>query len=77
MARLTYKGDHAAVFVVVNGMPTIEATNGQPVEVPDDLAAELLDCPAWHPANDKAAKPGKGKTAKHDDPADEAEKGTG
>jgi len=77
MARLTYGGDHAAVFVVVDGFATIEAVKGEPVEVPDGLAANLLTSAAWsEAATDKAAKSGKGKAAKHDDPADEAEKGT-
>jgi len=78
MARLTYGGDHAAVFVVVDGSATIEAVKGEPVEVPDDLAENLLTSPVWSEAanNEKAAKPAKAKAAKHDDPADEAEKGT-
>jgi hypothetical protein len=75
MARVTYKGDHAAVFVVVDGAPTVEAKWGEAVEVPAALARDLLDCPVWHPADDdKAAKPAKGKAAKQDDPANHAEK---
>lgn len=73
MARLTYKGDHAAVFVVVDGVAIIEAVKGEPVDVPDALADNLLASAAWSEAvATKAAKPGKGKTA-NDDPADPAE----
>jgi hypothetical protein len=76
MAQLIYGGDHAAVFVVVDGVATIEAVKGEPVEVPDALADNLLESAAWSPASDKAAKPAKAKTAKHDDPADvKAEEG--
>jgi hypothetical protein len=78
MARLIYGGDHAAVFVVVDTFATIEAVKGDPVEVPDDLAANLLASGVWSDAaTAKVAKSGKGKAAKNDDPADEAEKGTG
>lgn len=73
MARLTYKGDHAAVFVVVDGVAIIEAVKGEPVDVPDALADNLLASDAWtEAAATKAAKPGKGKPA-NDDPADPAE----
>lgn len=76
MARMTYSGDHAAVFVVVDQFTTIEAVNGSPVDVPDAIASTLLDSPVWsEAATDKAGKPGKGKPAKIDDPADLAEEG--
>lgn len=75
MARVTYKGDHAAVFVVVAGVPAVEAKRGEPVDVPDALARDLVESPVWVAAdNDKAAKPAKGKTAQQDDPANDAEK---
>lgn len=75
MARLTYKGDHAAVFVVVDGVAIIEAVKGEPVDVPDALADNLLASDAWtDAAATKAAKPGKGKPA-NDDTADPAEEG--
>lgn len=76
MAQITYSGDHAAVFVVVDQFTTIEAVNGSPVDVPDAIAANLLTSPVWSEADtDKVGKPGKGKPAKNDDPADQAEKG--
>lgn len=71
MARVTYKGDHAAVFVVVDGAPAVEAKHGEPVDVPAALATELLLSPVWVAADDKPAKP---KRAKADDPANHAEK---
>jgi len=75
MARVTYKGDHAAVFVVVDGTPTVEAKWGEPVEVSAALARNLTASPVWVAADDdKAAKPAKAKTAKHDDTANHAEK---
>jgi hypothetical protein len=74
MARVTYKGDHAAVFVVVNGAPAVEAKRGEPVEVPAGLARSLVDSPVWVEAtDDKPAKRHKG--AKTDDPANHAENG--
>ena len=79
MARLTYKGDHAAVFVVVDGAPSVEAKHGEPVEVPADLARRLLDSAVWVAADeDKADKPAKGKAAKDNDndTAGKAGKGT-
>ena len=76
MARLTYKGDHAAVFVVVDGAASIEATKGEPVDVPDALVDDLLASEVWVASDDKAAKPAKGKAAKQqdDDTATSAEK---
>ena len=71
MARMTYKGDHAAVFVVVDGAPAIEAKNGEAVDVPPALAAELALSPVWVAVDDK---PAKRKNAKADDPANHAEK---
>lgn len=72
MARVTYKGDHAAVFVVVDGVPAVEAKHGEPVDVPAALAADLVASPVWVAAdNDKPAKP---KKAKADNVADEAGK---
>ena len=47
MARVTYKGDHAAVFVVVDGAPAVEAKHGEPVDVPAGLATNLLLSPVW------------------------------
>ena len=47
MARVTYKGDHAAVFVVVGGAPIVEAKHGEPVDVPAGLATDLLRSPVW------------------------------
>lgn len=72
MAQVTYKGDHAAVFVVVDGMPVVEAKNGEPVDVPAALARDLLDSPVWHPV--ATAKPARRK-AKANDTADMAENG--
>jgi hypothetical protein len=75
MARITYKGDHAAVFVVVDGAPTVEAKWGEVVEVSAALARDLTASPAWVAVeDDKAAKPAKGKAAKQDDPANHADK---
>lgn len=74
MARVTYRGDHAAVFVVVDGVPVVEAKHGEPVDVPPALATDLLRSPVWAAADDdKPAK--RAKAAKADDPADTAENG--
>ena len=73
MARVTYKGDHAAVFVVVNGAPAVEAKRGEPVDVPAALARSLVESPVWVEAtDDKPAKRHKGATT--DNPANHAEK---
>lgn len=72
MARVTYRGDHAAVFVVVDGVPAVEAKHGEPVDVPAALATDLLRSPVWAAADDD--KPAKPKKAKADDPANHAEK---
>ncbi len=56
MAGVIYKGDHARVIVPVTATYSIEATWGEPVDVPDALAASLLESGAWMKAGRKASK---------------------
>ena len=55
MAFVIYKGDHAGVVVPVTATVSVEATWGEPVDVPDALADKLVESPAWMKA-DKASK---------------------
>lgn len=55
MPLVKYVGPHRPGVVIPYGLGEIEAPHGAPVEVPDDLAAGLLDQPSnWQPV--KAAK---------------------
>lgn len=56
MALVIYKGDHASVVVPVTAMSSVDATWGEPVDVPDALADKLLESPAWMKADTKASK---------------------
>jgi hypothetical protein len=55
MPEVKYVGPHVDGVVIPYGLGEIAAPHGVPVEVPDDLAAGLLDQPSnWQPA--KAAR---------------------
>lgn len=54
--KVVYKGDHAEVVVPVSATLTIPAKWGEPVEVPDDLAASLLESAAWIKASKETSK---------------------
>lgn len=56
MALVIYKGDHAGVIVPVTATMSVEAVWGEPVDVPDELAARLLESKAWMKAGKKAGK---------------------
>lgn len=55
MALVIYKGDHASVVVPVTATSSVDATWGEPVDVPDALADKLVESAAWMKA-DKASK---------------------
>lgn len=54
--KVVYKGDHAEVVVPVSATLTIPAKWGEPVEVPDELAASLLQSAAWIKASKESTK---------------------
>ena len=54
--KVIYKGDHASVIVPVNATQSISATWGEPVDVPDELAENLLTSEAWMKAGKEAKK---------------------
>jgi hypothetical protein len=56
VALVTYQGDHAAVVVPVTADTSVEAEWGKPVEVPDELAENLLTSKAWSLSSEKKAK---------------------
>jgi len=56
VALVIYKGDHAGVVVPVTPTSSVEATWGEPVDVPDTLADKLLESAAWMKADAKASK---------------------
>lgn len=66
MALVIYKGDHAAVIVPITATVSVDATWGEPVDVPDAIAASLLESKAWMKADTKATK-----KAAADDAADD------
>lgn len=68
--QIVYNGPHPEV-VVDEFDPNQEIVAGQPVEIPDDLAARLLEQNTWSKATAKQAK-----AAAQDTPApDNATKG--
>ena len=73
MALVIYKGDHAGVVVPITATTSVEATWGEPVDVPDALAESLLDSDAWMKADAKATK----KAAADDAAEDTTDKGKG
>lgn len=73
MALVIYKGDHAGVIVPVTATMSVEAVWGEPVDVPDELAARLLESKAWMKADAKATK----KAAADDAAEDTTDKGKG
>lgn len=56
MAVVIYKGDHAEVVVPVTASVSVTCKWGEPVEVPDALAASLLTSGAWMKSGKKAGK---------------------
>ena len=56
MAVIEYVGPHVDGVVVPYGLGEIAAPHGVPIEVPDDLAAGLLDQPSNWRATKAAAK---------------------
>ena len=54
MAKVIYVGPHIDGVYVPYGVGGLEIPRGEPTEVPDDLAAGLLDQPSnWQPAPDE------------------------
>jgi hypothetical protein len=56
MAEVIYKGDHAEVVVPLSANVSVTAVWGEPVEMPDKVAASLLESKAWIRAGKKSAK---------------------
>jgi hypothetical protein len=56
MAEVIYKGDHAEVVVPLSPTVSVSAVWGEPVEVPDAVAASLLESAAWMKAGKAGAK---------------------
>ena len=54
--KVIYKGDHASVVVPVTATNAITAEWGEPVDVPDELAASLLESSAWMKASKESKK---------------------
>lgn len=65
--KVIYKGDHAGVVVSVTASHSIAATWGEPVDVPDALAASLLESAAWMKAGKEAKKAAVADEAAADD----------
>jgi len=73
VALVIYKGDHAGVVVPVTATMSVEATWGEPVDVPDTIAERLLGSAAWMKADAKATK----KAVAADATEDNTDKGKG
>jgi hypothetical protein len=71
MAEVIYKGDHAEVLVPITASVSVTCTWGEPCEVPDEVAASLLQSAAWMKAGKKAGK----KTAEAVEDNNDDEKG--
>jgi hypothetical protein len=56
MAEVIYKGDHAEVMVPVTASVSVTCKWGEPVDVPDAVAASLLESAAWMKAGKAGAK---------------------
>lgn len=65
--KLVYQGPHRAV-VVDDYNPALEIENGVPVEIPDEIARNLLEQDIWAAA--KSAKASAAKSADHEKDAD-------
>ena len=72
MAAVIYKGDHREVVVPVTATKSVTAKWGEPVDVPDKVAASLLTSNAWMKASKKAEK----KTAAEADVTNEKKETT-
>jgi hypothetical protein len=55
MAEVIYKGDHAEVVVPITATVSVSCKWGESVDVPDKVAASLLESAAWMKAR-KASK---------------------
>jgi hypothetical protein len=75
VAHVIYQGDHAAVVVPVTADTSVEATWGEPVEVPDALAENLLTSSAWIMPGASGEKKAKKATTTLVAPDDNNEKG--
>ena len=64
--KVIYKGDHAEVVVPVTASVSIAAVWGEPVEVPDELAASLLTSSAWMRASKETTKKAAAEVAADD-----------
>ena len=56
MAQVIYKGDHAEVLVPITATMSVTCKWGESVDVPDTVAASLLESAAWMKASKKAGK---------------------
>jgi hypothetical protein len=66
MAEVIYKGDHAEVLVPVTASVSVTCKWGESVEVPDALAASLLESAAWLKAGKSGGKKAAAKAAADD-----------
>lgn len=66
MAEVIYKGDHAEVMVPITASVSVTCKWGESVEVPDELAASLLESAAWIKAGKKAGKKAAAEAAADD-----------
>jgi hypothetical protein len=57
--KITYIGHHADGRVILVGEQRVRAPKGQPVEVPDAIAADLLQSPHLWAAADEPKPAGK------------------
>lgn len=55
MAEVIYMGDHREVLVPLTPSVSVTCTWGEPCEVPDEVAASLLESAAWMKSSAKKA----------------------
>lgn len=68
MALVKYVGPHRPGVAVPYGLGEIEATYGEPVDVPDDLARGLLGQPSnWEAVQPAKPAPASKNTTEEDD----------
>lgn len=56
MANVIYKGDHAEVVVPITASVSVTCKWGESVDVPENVAASLVESGAWVKAGNKAGK---------------------
>jgi hypothetical protein len=56
MATVIYKGDHAEVMVPITATVSVSCKWGESVDVPNEVAASLLESAAWVKAGSKPGK---------------------